>query len=176
MRLVPTPPFETTLQGAQQSSRVASGLFILKPLEQLAGGPPRFGLKPGMQLRRHRHERIWTTPTTLDLLLGLTGRAHLAIPPCRSQARQKCFQRRRGWCKPLARHRTIGDLHEPLLARPDRTQQLNGVQRGVNRRYPIERGCRRSRVRDETLMRRRRRVIPLRDLGTVTRFLGSVSV
>ena len=55
MRLVPTPPFETTLQGTQQTSRVASRLFILKPLEQLACGPPRLGLKPTIQLRRHRH-------------------------------------------------------------------------------------------------------------------------
>ena len=80
MCLVPAPDFEPTLHGPQQSSRVASGLFILKPLEQLACGPPRLSLKPALQLRRHRHQWIRAAPPTLGLLLGLAGRAHLAVP------------------------------------------------------------------------------------------------
>ena len=64
MRLVPTPTLEPTLQGPQQSNRVGPRLFILEPLEQLASRPPRLGLKPLMQLRRYRHERIRTTPAT----------------------------------------------------------------------------------------------------------------
>ena len=75
MRLVPTPVLEPTLQGPQQSNRVCSRLFILKPFEQLACGPPRLGLKPVVQLRRHRRERIRTTPARLAFSLGrLVGR------------------------------------------------------------------------------------------------------
>jgi hypothetical protein len=122
MRLVPPPDFDPALQGPQQPSRVGSRLFNLKPLKQLACGPPRLGLKPAMQLRRHRHERIRTTPATLGLLLGPAGRAHLALPPGHTQTRQELLQRRRGRRHHLAGNRTISDLYETLLASPDRVE------------------------------------------------------
>jgi hypothetical protein len=89
MCLVPTPDLEPTLQSPQESDWVGSGLFSLESLEQLTCGAPRLGRKPIMQLRRSRHQRIRTTPTTLSHLLGFAGRAYLALPPCCPQARQE---------------------------------------------------------------------------------------
>ncbi len=169
MGLIPAPALEPTLQRLQPSNRVDPRLFNLKPLKQLAGGPPRLGLKPVVQLRRRRHERIRPAPATLGPFLGSTGRAHLAVPPCRSQARQELFQRRRSRCTRLATHRAIGNLHKPLLARPDRVQQLDEAQSGVNRCNMLSRRHRRSWVGYQTLVRRGRRMIPLRDLGAVAR-------
>ncbi len=134
MRLVPPPVLEPTLQGPQQSNRVGSRLFILKPLKQLACGPPRLGLKPSMQLHRHRYQRIRTTPATFGLLLWSTGWAHLTLPPCRSQTRQELLQRWSGRRKLFTRGRTVGNLHQLLLASPDRVQQLHRVKSGVKRR------------------------------------------
>ena len=35
----------------------------------------------------------------------------------------------------------ISNLHQPLLAGPDRVQQLDWIQRGVDRRHPLTRVC-----------------------------------
>ncbi len=127
MCAVGAPDFQAALQRPEQSIRIVAGLFGLQLLEQFTRRPPRFGLKPRLQLRRHRHQRIGPAPTTFRLWFGAHGRAYLTRFPGSPQSREEHVERGGGGIVGRNPVRRVGDFDQAQLRSPHVTKQAYGI-------------------------------------------------
>ena len=105
------------------------------------------------------------------------GRAVGRTPllPCQAQTGEEGFEgglgawRRRIGCGPLARK-----LDQRLLGRADLAEQAHGIELGMLRIQGVLHRLRHARVRDQTLMRRQRRMIALPDASAVPLLPGKL--
>src|ERR1700720_3628059 len=111
------PLLQPTLQCPQLPVGVDAGALSLQPFQQLARCMPRLCLEPSPQLGRHCREWIGPTPQSLGLRLCYTGRAYLALLPCRAQSREELLQCRRGRFRRFTENGLIRDVDELLLRR-----------------------------------------------------------
>ena len=164
------PCLEPPLHGPQKAVGIAIGMLALQLVEELPARPPRLLVEPDVQLLAHRRERVGAPTPALRLGLRLRGRPHLARLPGRPQPRTgtpRATGRRRRARRRLASAMSTSRCWAARMSRSRRT----GSSVAATAREPIAHRLGRSRVRQQPLAGRGRRVVALAHPGAVALLL-----